>query len=641
MRHDPIKLLLIDDSPRQATAEVAALSRGGYRVVAVSSLIEGLQHVQEHAVDLILLTGHFADGEVSTAFAARLRDRGMDLPVLIVRQMGDLAVPRTGMPPRVYDLVVESPHYLDFLHEGVRQVLRRDRVEEQLFESQSFLGAIVGSVQDAVILVSADGQIQVFNPAAEKMFRCTAATVIGSDLRQLVPQSLESCSESFPRVPRAPEVGIRQDGEHFPLEAQVAACEVHGQIHYTFVLRDLSTQRRLDHERFRSQRIESIGRIAGAVAHDLNNVLTPIALSLDLLRSSVRDPAGLNLLESLHSNARRGAAMVRQILSFARGADSEHQPIQLPDLIYQLQRALISVFPSSLSVRIDLPHDLPMISGDLIQIEQVFMNLFVNASDAMARGGELRISAARVEVDEAFVAMKPHAKPGSYVRVSVTDTGRGIPTELRSKIFEPFFTTKAPGEGSGLGLSTVLQIVQGHGGFLTFSSTVGQGSDFQVYLPISMTNLPGDLPSDGEIPHDGAGEWILAVDDEEEVRKVLAMMLEAHGYQVRTAHQGAEAVAILAEHRGQFRAAILDVVMPVLDGPATACALRALQPGLPVIAVSGYAEPRNRAEFLPDRWLRKPFTANELLTLLAEVVDRVPPPHPVDRPPNPYTLVTT
>jgi CheY-like chemotaxis protein len=371
--------------------------------------------------------------------------------------------------------------------------------------------------------------------------------------------------------------------------------------------------------------MESIGTLAGGIAHDLNNVLAPIIMSIDLLRLSARDKDDLDLLNQMDASAHRGADLVRQVLSFARGVGGRRISINPAYLIKEVTKIVKETFPKSITIRSHRSSDLWMVTGDPTQLHQVLLNLCVNARDAMPQGGTLSLLAENWELNEAEAAKLENAHAGQFVRFIVEDTGTGISDDLMGKIFEPFFTTKEIGKGTGLGLSTALAIVRSHGGFIQVESAPGKGTSFQVYLPTS-TQQSEARPEEPavKIPH-GQGECILIVDDEASVRSVLKSTLVAYGYTVLVAENGAEALAIYEKERERIQAIITDMMMPVMDGPTMINNLQHLQARLPIIASSGLNESINIGRATAagvNHFLAKPYSAETVLRILHEVLNQ-------------------
>jgi CheY-like chemotaxis protein len=369
--------------------------------------------------------------------------------------------------------------------------------------------------------------------------------------------------------------------------------------------------------------MESIGILASGIAHDINNVLTPIMLSQELLRDKLTGEESQRLLNTIERSTQRGASLMKQIQSFAKGVEGERKTLQAAHLISEIRQIAKETFPKSIEIRTDIPKDLWTISGDATQLHQVIMNLCVNARDAMSDGGILSISAENFLVDESYAKMNTEARIGPYVVIIVADTGTGIPTEVMDRIFEPFFTTKEHGKGTGLGLSTVLGIVKSHGGFITVYSEVGRGTAFRVYLPaIKTTETLKAEEHQHELPA-GNGESILVVDDEDQIREMTKKSLETHGYKVITASDGKEAIALYSQHRELIKAVLMDMMMPVMDGPASIRQLHKIDPGVKVIAVSGLTEKDKLAkvdETLVHVFLTKPYTAEKLLNAVHDIL---------------------
>ena len=392
-------------------------------------------------------------------------------------------------------------------------------------------------------------------------------------------------------------------------------------------MRDLTEQKLLEAKYLRAQRMESIGTLSGGIAHDLNNVLTPIMMSIELLKGDLEDdPARTRILEIIHTSCRRGADLVRQVLSFARGLSGEKVAIRLGQLIADLEGIIGETFPRSIKIVSQVSEQLWPMTGDPSQIHQVLLNLAVNARDAMRQGGTLTVAASNITLDAQYAGTSRAAKPGPYLLLQVTDTGIGIPLEVRERIFEPFFTTKGLGEGTGLGLATVHTIVKSHGGFLEVESEVGQGTTFKIYLPASPAlRASGSAhPFNAEAPL-GRNELVLVVDDESSIRLITQQTLEAFGYRVLTACNGAEAVALYAKQPQQIALVLTDMMMPIMDGPAIIQVLKSINPLVKIIAASGIDSKANltkAANAHVQDFLAKPYTAQALLKLIREVLDR-------------------
>jgi len=391
---------------------------------------------------------------------------------------------------------------------------------------------------------------------------------------------------------------------------------------------DLSERKKLEAQYLRAQRMESIGTLAGGIAHDLNNVLTPILMSINLLRSSVQhDPMALEILRTVETSTRRGADLVRQVLSFARGFGGGRATINLRHLIKEVISMGGEAFPPSIRLVAETPKDLWLVSGDATQLHQVLMNLAVNARDAMPQGGTLTFAVSNLVIDDAYASLHPEAKRGPHVVLKVTDTGCGMPPAVIDRIFEPFFTTKEVGHGTGLGLSTVHAIVKGHDGFITVYSEPGRGTTFLVHLPADPKLNPGTPPPPAaEFPR-GRGERILVIDDEASIRSMAQQTLEAFGYRVSAAADGAAGVALFHAEPDGFDLVLTDMLMPVMDGATAIQAIVKLRPQVRVIAASGLDANSNLARAAASgvrHFLPKPYTAEAMLRLVRSTLDEAP-----------------
>jgi PAS domain S-box-containing protein len=506
-------------------------------------------------------------------------------------------------------------------------------------DSETRLAGIVGSAMDAIITVDEDQRVVVFNAAAEKTFGISAREALGQPLDRFIPERFRGGHRDHIRSFGATNVtkrsmgrlstlfGLRSSGDEFPIEASISQVEIRGRKLLTVILRDITEKRRAESQLLRAQRLESVGTLAGGLAHDLNNILAPIMVSVRLLeRKLAGDAEGLECVAMLGQLADRGANIVRQVLSFARGVEGDHVPTQVKHIAREVSDMLRETLPRSITLRQEVPSDLWSTHADPTQIHQVLMNLAVNARDSMKGGGTLSLAAQNVTLDAHFAQMHPDARPGKYVSISVIDTGVGIEPQHLDRIFDPFFTTKPLGEGTGLGLSTTLGIVRAHGGFIDVYSEPGNGTRFTVYLPADQESGAEALDAGSEARKPlplGRGELVMVVDDEASIRDMTGRALVAFGYRVLTAEDGTQAVTLFAQRQEKIAAVVLDMMMPFMDGVVTARALRRMDPDVRLIASSGLAEKRKLtdaeeagfAAFLP-----KPYTADELLRVLAEAL---------------------
>ncbi len=382
---------------------------------------------------------------------------------------------------------------------------------------------------------------------------------------------------------------------------------------------DITEKKQLEAKFLRAQRLESLGTLASGIAHDLNNILTPIlgvAQLLPLKLPDLDEPTR-ELVETLGNSARRGSSLIKQILSFARGVEGKRICLQPAHILREVRQILTQTLPKAVEISVSTDADLWTVLGDVTQLHQVFMNLCVNARDAMPQGGTLTIEAHNVQLDDHQIQPFPEAPPGAYVLVTITDTGRGMPPEILSRIFDPFFTTKDVGKGTGLGLSAVLGIVQSHEGFLDVQSKVGEGSRFSIYLPAVQTHATP--PEEGLTVLMGRQETLLVVDDEAAIREVLKTLLETYHYQVLTAESGLAAMSLYRDRQSEIDLVLVDMMMPGMDGATIMPLLQRLNPEVRAIAMSGLNATRTvdqAYELGFQAFLSKPIITEELLKQL-------------------------
>ncbi len=380
---------------------------------------------------------------------------------------------------------------------------------------------------------------------------------------------------------------------------------------------DITERKQMEEKFLRVQRMESIGALAGGMAHDLNNILAPIMMSATMLHEKgISAEIRQQLIAGIEEAAQRGANIVGQVLTFARGVKGRHIVLDTQVLAAQIARIVKETFPKTIQFSLSTPESLWNVTGDSTQLHQVLLNLCVNARDAMPEGGSLNLSLENIEVDDTFASMVHGAKPGCYVRFRLADSGVGIPKQIADRIFEPFFTTKEPGKGTGLGLSTAVGIVRSHGGFLKVESEPGKGAVFQVFLPATTDAVRQSGPAQTPSISRGHGETILVVDDEPEIVNVIEAILKQNGWEVVKAVDGLEGVAAFLHHSDKIRAVVTDMVMPNLDGLGLIRSIRKLAPDLPIMVSSGYSNEQSRealSELRVSAFLKKPFSARQLI----------------------------
>jgi two-component system, cell cycle sensor histidine kinase and response regulator CckA len=473
---------------------------------------------------------------------------------------------------------------------------------------------------DAIIVRDPNHVIRYWNAGAERIYGWSADEAIGASARDLLYTRFDQFDEAARRV-RADGHWRGELTQHTKWGDTIIAdsswtlvMDDQGQPESLFTVNTNITDRKREEAiLLRAQRLDSLGTFAGGIAHDLNNVLTPILTSAQLLAEQESDPTRQKLLASIESSALRGAAMIRQVLSFARGVESQRVPIDLRELLAEFEELCATTLLKNITLSISISGRAKSAVGDRTQLLQVLMNLAANARDAMPHGGTLSVSTRGARVGRAE-AERHRVSPGAFVVITVEDNGVGMSEATIARIFEPFFTTKPVGSGTGLGLATSLAIIHGHGGFLQVYSEPDHGSRFQVYLP-STTRTP---PADDDVTEArpiirGNGELIVVVDDEKELRKATGRALKRYGYSVAAVANGQEALDFLSRH-GNVALVLTDLTMPVMDGATLAAALALSTPDLPIVAMSGLSANAGRADVaIMSAFLTKPFSTADLI----------------------------
>lgn len=473
-------------------------------------------------------------------------------------------------------------------------ITERKRAEERLIEQ----AALLNLAQDVIIVRDLNDRVVFWNKSAERIYGWTAEEAIGRDVKEM--QFRDSAIEFEKANRTVKEKGVwsgeiqqtTRDGRRLAFDCKFTLVrdEAGNPKSILAINTDITEKKKLEAQFLRAQRLESIGTLASGIAHDLNNVLSPILMGAQILQMKLEDEQSQRLLGLMQTNAERGAEMIKQVLSFARGIGGARVTIQPKHLIREIVRIVEETFPKSIQITQRVSEGLWATSGDATQLHQALMNLCVNARDAMPQGGELTIEAENQTLNEMYAGMLKGSSPGNFVVITITDTGKGIPPEIIDRIFDPFFTTKEPGEGTGLGLATVQGIVGSHNGFITVESKPGPGTKFKIYLPAHEATNRKQVEEERAEISPGAGELILVIDDEATVREIARTTLESFGYRVMTADNGATALGAFAKHRDEISLVITDMMMPVMDGALTIRALQKLNPQVPVIASSGLGE---------------------------------------------------
>ncbi len=515
-----------------------------------------------------------------------------------------------------------------------RDVTERRRAEEALRQSQSQLAGIVGSAMDAIVTVDTDENILLFNAAAEKMFGRPAQQTVGQPLDILLPERFRT--EHHAHLRQFGETsttrramghlglifGVRTNGEEFPIDASISQIEVAGRKFLTVIMRDVSERNRMEEQLRQAQKMESIGTLASGIAHDFNNVLNNVLGFAMQLKKYMHDETKVRkYVDTIERSAQRGAELSSQLLSFARTSRRHTSPTDLAQIVREVLASCRETFPATITLEDHVAPELHPVLGEHGELYQVLLNLCVNARDAIqGRGGSgvLSVSARNVVIGREVEVQLFATQGNECVELVVTDTGGGIPEEIRGKIFDPFFTTKERGHGTGLGLSIVYNIVRSHHGTITVDSEVGKGTSFRIYIPAIQRQAPPPAPKPLR-----PTRRILLVDDEPAMQELGKELLEDEGYDVLVATDGNQALDIYRGRSREIDLVVLDLVMPGMDGGQVYMAMKAINPAIKAFFCTGYISDQIIAGLLEEEKLKaisKPFRPDQFLSTVRDVM---------------------
>jgi two-component system, cell cycle sensor histidine kinase and response regulator CckA len=633
-----LRLLMVEDSEDDMLLILRELRRGGYTpdYLRVETASEMKAALESQPWDIVIADYTLPVFSAPEALQL-LQNQQRDLPFIIVSGTIGEEVAVAAMKAGAHDYLLKDnlARLVPAVERELREARERQKrlyAEQALRESEERFRQLAENITESVFWMSDPTKLQIFyvSPAYDRIWGRSSTSLYTNFMEwieAIVPEDRERIQTKFFEQSLLGNYDeeyriMRPDGSIRWIRDRGFPIKDFAGIPYRVVgiAEDITNRKLTEAALRRSERLESLGTLASGIAHDLNNVLTPIIGIAQLLPLQIPnlDEQAKRLLQILNESAYRGTDLVKQILSFTSGIESKPTNTQVSHLLLEIEKVIQQVFPKNIELSTDLPQDLKLIAADATLLHQVFMNLCVNARDAMPNGGKLSIVAENIAIDENYALMHLDAQVGSYVMVEIADTGMGMRPEILDRIFDPFFTTKEIGKGTGLGLATAIGIVKSHHGFINVYSEVGKGSQFKVYLPAtdaSETETVVDVE-----PQMGEGELILVVDDEVPVQQITQATLEAHGYQAMTANDGIEAIAFYAEHKHEIKVILLDMMMPALDSVTTIRTLRKLNPQVQIITMSGLATNESVSKTMNEgaqAFLAKPFTASELLNLLS------------------------
>ena len=584
---------------------------------------EGLDSITEENYDIGLIDYRLGARDGLELLREALQ-YGTEASLILLTGQGDLEVDLRAMAAGASDYLIKGEIDEHLLERSIRYAIDRKRALDRIQEQ----AALLDKARDIILEVDLEGSITYWNKGAERLTGWSFEEIVGERMEiRLCPNKKGQLEKAHRIVHEEGEWSgelcmLTRRGEELTVESRWTLVR-NGNGHPQSILvisTDVTERKRLETQFLRSQRMDSIGRLVGGIAHDLGNLLAPITLGIKVLRSKIDDDSLDRTLDMIEKSSERGAEMVKQVLSFTRGVEGEREPLAPKEVMEEVSRITRETFPEGISITNDFDDETYWITGDSTQLQQVMMNLCVNARDAMPDGGSITLRARKCTITEEMAQQTLEADPGDYACMSVKDTGTGIPPELLDKIFEPFMTTKESGEGTGLGLSTVYSIVKSHEGFIDVESKQERGTTFYVYVPLATEEHKQPTPSNGQVKElaRGDGEVLLVVDDEEFVLEMMCETLQSSGYSVLSATNGQEALEVYDAN--VVDAVLMDLMMPVMNGIEAIRKLRERTTNIPIIAASALSgeKPDEAMKNGADMFVSKPFTADGL----CEVVHR-------------------
>lgn len=520
-----------------------------------------------------------------------------------------------------YDLDQQKKQLEIYSHKLEELVQERTK---ELAISEKWHRSIFDNATDGVIVLDKNGVIINVNQKACEIHGFDKDAMIGVNIELLTTSEKEKHAERMIRILNGESLifeteHYKKDGTKVLLEVSSKAIDIGGETYIQSFYRDITEKKRIQEQLMHSQKMESVGVLAGGIAHNFNNILTAIlGYSELLLEFSDMDDESRQRVKNIESSTRKAGVMVSKLLSFARREPHEILPLNVNDVINDSVKLLEGVLDKRIGLKINLGN-IPFIEGDPNQIEQVIMNLIVNAKDAMPDGGLITVKTSVTEIGREQSDAPSYIEPGKYVVLTVSDTGCGIPKEILNKIFDPFFTTKEKGKGTGLGLATVYGIVKEHKGYISVQSEVDKGTSFDIYLPIT-GKIIHKVDKSRVISVEG-NENILLIDDDKDVLNLIKDILETHGYTVMPVNNSLTAIDIFKNHATRIQLVITDIVMPLMEGNELIKVLKDIKPDIKIIVVSGYSDEKVNKNRLIDAFVRKPFEGVELLSTVRRILD--------------------
>jgi two-component system cell cycle sensor histidine kinase/response regulator CckA len=641
-------ILIVDDTPTNLEMLFDFLADSGFTVLVAEDGESAIERAQYAPPDLILLDVLMPgmDG-FETCRRLKINELTKDIPIIFMTALSETGDKIKGLNIGAVDYItkplqheevlarVELHLRLQNLTKALKeQNLRLEREISERIRAEQKIGeqaALLDITTDAILVRDLNNYICFWNKGAEDLYGWKSQEAIGKNANQLLYREetlyqLQNIHKTLAEYGswQGELTQINKEGKEIIVASRWTLMrEQDGQSKSILTVNtNITEKKEFERQFLRAQRLESIGTLAGGIAHDLNNILTPILMSAQLLRlkNPNTDERSQQMFSTIETNAKRGAALVKQVLQFARGVEGQPRTVQLSHLFSEIRQIVRETFPKSIELYMDIDRNLWSVFGDATHLHQMLMNLVVNARDAMPNGGTLSICAENLFINEHYARMNLDACVGPYIMITITDTGIGMAPEILDRIFEPFFTTKEVGKGTGLGLSIVRGIVKNHGGFVNMYSKVGRGTEFKIFLPAQEAKTTQLTETHLDLPR-GNGELILVVDDEDEILETTKILLRTYNYKVLTAKDGIEAMALFTEYKNEISVVLIDMMMPLMDGATTIRVLHKINSHVSIIAVSGLVASNKLTEVKGvETFISKPYTTKELLQVLHNIL---------------------
>lgn len=639
MDRAPIQILLVEDEPDHVALIERAFEATGdrYQLAVAGTLASARRHLSAHQPALVMADWLLPDGQSISLLNGNPPDNAA--PVIIMTSHGNERVAVEALRAGALDYVVKSeatlgdlPHIAERALHQWENTIQRQLAERALHESEQRYRAIMEQASDVIFLVdSASLQLIEANQAFQRLLGYEASQLIGLPLAQIIADEGDLADQFAsllgPRTSSGRELRYRcRDGTQIELETNLSQLQIGERPVFCAVARDISERKHLEAQLRQAQKLQAIGQLAGGLAHDFNNLLTIILSYSDILIESLApiDPALQRDAEQIHMAGERASTLTRQLLAFSRRQVLDISSVNINQIIQTILKMLKRLIGEHIDLRTFLDPQLGQIRADAGQIEQVIMNLVVNARDAMPNGGTLTIETANIDVDEHYAQQRIEMPEGQYVLFSVSDTGVGMDQQTQQHIFEPFFTTKGPGQGTGLGLAMVHGIVNQCEGHIWAYSELSHGTTFKIYFPRSDQPASVLSPPAPQPQQHGGAETILLVEDDTMVRQLAREILARNGYTVLEA-SSEDAPQLVASRDGIIDLLLTDVVMPKVNGHDLAQQLTALRPNLKVLYMSGYTDNVMVYHHMIGSgaaFISKPFTPSGLSAKVRSVLDQ-------------------